>query len=219
MLDERRGKVVTREDILARVWDGRSVSGNSLALVIGALRRALAEIAGDSARIETVSKGGYRLVVVPPIDIPTGEATPFAWRWAAAATIVLLLLVAAIMTWPRAQPSLVIDEVVNATGEPRYHSLANASGELLVVGLSHDPALIVHRSVDRDVPATLHLRSRLVLWEGDPDLVMTLEDSASGKIVWSGFASGPEHQFPSLIAARVRTLRAAIGGETGAARR
>ena len=48
-LCRERGQLVTREAILAHVWEGRSVSANSVAVVIADLRRALGDDAGAPA--------------------------------------------------------------------------------------------------------------------------------------------------------------------------
>jgi DNA-binding winged helix-turn-helix (wHTH) protein len=43
MLCEQRGAVVSKEALVARVWKGRTVSANSVSIVIGSLRRALSD--------------------------------------------------------------------------------------------------------------------------------------------------------------------------------
>jgi len=58
----RQGAVVSKEELVREVWDGRFVSDDVVWRSIGELRRAL----GDDTRktlIETIPKRGYRLVV------------------------------------------------------------------------------------------------------------------------------------------------------------
>ncbi|MGI4881354.1 MAG: winged helix-turn-helix domain-containing protein, partial [Janthinobacterium lividum] len=61
MLCRDRGRPVSRDDILAQVWEGRSVSANSVAVVVADLRRALGDDAAAPRYIATVPKRGYRL--------------------------------------------------------------------------------------------------------------------------------------------------------------
>jgi len=60
MLRTRAGTVVTTDDLLDQVWEGKVVSSNSVANVISDLRRALGQ--GASSCIETIPKRGYRMV-------------------------------------------------------------------------------------------------------------------------------------------------------------
>jgi DNA-binding winged helix-turn-helix (wHTH) protein/tetratricopeptide (TPR) repeat protein len=62
----RRGEVVSKEELVREVWDGRFVSDDVVWRGIGELRRAL-----GSSWIQTIPKRGYRLVA-------PGEAEPAA---------------------------------------------------------------------------------------------------------------------------------------------
>lgn len=61
-LAEQPGRVVTRQELLGRVWEGTIVEENTLSRCVSQLRKAF----GDSARqprfIETIPKTGYRLI-------------------------------------------------------------------------------------------------------------------------------------------------------------
>jgi DNA-binding winged helix-turn-helix (wHTH) protein/TolB-like protein/Flp pilus assembly protein TadD len=61
-LMDRAGQVVSREALLSAVWPGVVVGDDSLTQVVTKLRKALREVPDDSARIQTISKRGYRLV-------------------------------------------------------------------------------------------------------------------------------------------------------------
>lgn len=70
LLAEHAGHVVTREDLLSRLWANAVVTDDVLSRCIYELRRQLSQAGGDEqlkALIETVPKRGYRL---------TGEVTP-----------------------------------------------------------------------------------------------------------------------------------------------
>lgn len=60
-LTRSANRLVTRERLLAEVWDGVCVSDGALTQSIWQLRRALAA-SGENVRIETVARAGYRLL-------------------------------------------------------------------------------------------------------------------------------------------------------------
>ena len=110
MLCEADGEIVSQDQLIAAVWGGRSLSENSVAVVIGQLRRMLEDDARVPRLIETIPKRGYRLI--------RGERrrrSPLAWiGWAALA--VVLALAAFVLLRPGSdRPTLAIAEVVNAT--------------------------------------------------------------------------------------------------------
>lgn len=78
-LYEERGKVISRTELLARVWDHHFDPGTNLVQVhIARLRRKMRE--ASSPKIETIAKQGYRLVVTgePPFaaDITESDHQP-----------------------------------------------------------------------------------------------------------------------------------------------
>jgi DNA-binding winged helix-turn-helix (wHTH) protein len=62
---ERRGEIVTKQELLDRVWPNIAVEEGNLSVHVSLLRRTL----GDAAPIETIAKRGYR--IPPP---PTAAA-------------------------------------------------------------------------------------------------------------------------------------------------
>lgn len=191
LLCARPGEPVAQEAIMAEVWNGRSQSPNSLAVVIGDLRRALDDDARRPRYIETVAKRGYRLIAGP-------AATPAAPapRWLPLA--VLLLLAAAIAGWWLTRPaveSVQVAEVVNATGDPAYDPLARATSELIVTALDRRGVAVTRGE------GGLVLAAKLVLWNGQPAVGLTATD-ASGAVRWSAMARGPTDRIaPNVMAA------------------
>src|SRR5262245_44698695 len=61
-LADRPGQVVSREALLSAVWPGVVVGDDSLTQAVIKLRKALGDAADAPAYIQTISKGGYRLV-------------------------------------------------------------------------------------------------------------------------------------------------------------
>ncbi|HWC16316.1 MAG TPA: winged helix-turn-helix domain-containing protein, partial [Terriglobales bacterium] len=65
MLLEHEGKIVTREEIKARLWSNDTVVDfdHSINVTIKSLRRALGDSADNPRYIETLARRGYRLMV------------------------------------------------------------------------------------------------------------------------------------------------------------
>ncbi|HUF78962.1 MAG TPA: winged helix-turn-helix domain-containing protein, partial [Thermoanaerobaculia bacterium] len=71
-LAERPGEVVSREELFETVWEGAFVGDEALTTAVYQLRRALGDDARRARYVETVSKGGYRLLA--PLDpLPRGS--------------------------------------------------------------------------------------------------------------------------------------------------
>src|SRR6185503_11083304 len=97
-LADRPGEVVSREALLSAVWPGVVVSDDSLTQVVIKLRKALGDTAEKPAYIQTIPKGGYRLVasVVRLAEIGGGRRRRASWL---AAGMAGLLLAAAGIWW------------------------------------------------------------------------------------------------------------------------
>lgn len=65
-LAERRGQIVTKEELLETVWRGTVVEENNLARAISTLRKALGETSGENRFILTVPGRGYGFVADQP---------------------------------------------------------------------------------------------------------------------------------------------------------
>jgi TolB-like protein/tetratricopeptide (TPR) repeat protein/DNA-binding winged helix-turn-helix (wHTH) protein len=61
-LIENRHRMITREELLERFWDGQEVYDQSVSKAIGSIRRAFGETRTSSRFIETRWGGGYRYV-------------------------------------------------------------------------------------------------------------------------------------------------------------
>ena len=81
-LADRPGHVVSREALLSAVWPGVVVGDDSLTQAVIKLRKALGDTAESPAYIQTIPKGGYRLVApvvrTPGTAIASAEAAPGA---------------------------------------------------------------------------------------------------------------------------------------------
>src|SRR4051812_25614876 len=61
-LVERRGHVVSKDELMERVWSDSFVEENNVNQAISALRKALGQGPGGPVFVETLPKRGYRFV-------------------------------------------------------------------------------------------------------------------------------------------------------------
>ncbi len=117
VLASQAGQVVTREQLMARLWPGLVMGEDSLARTVSKLRQSLGEDAKAPQYIETIAKRGYRLRVQPEAatPLPTGVTTypPASPRRATRPAVAVLGLVAmlalawaGVRTWPASAPML-----------------------------------------------------------------------------------------------------------------
>jgi len=203
LLCERRGDVVSREDILAAVWNGRAVSDNSVAVVMRDLRKALDDDARQPRFIETVAKRGYRLA--PPV-VPARRKR--IWPVAAAGAAVLALGLYLFLYRPPVV--LAVEPVHNETGQEAYEPLSRALTEVVIGETARMKGVAV---AARD--ARLRLEGRLILWNGVPALGLTVTDPVNGHVVWTGMAEGGEDVIAKLTAAKLGELGRKLRHRTG----
>src|SRR5688572_19880343 len=61
-LVQNHGQLLTKDDLLSRVWEDQFVEENNLTVHMAAIRKALGETKGDRQFIVTVPGKGYRFV-------------------------------------------------------------------------------------------------------------------------------------------------------------
>jgi len=162
-LAERPGQVVSRDALLSTVWSGLVVTDESLTQVVIKLRKALGDVAENPAYIQTISKGGYRLIA--PVTRTAETTRTHRIAWLAAAGLGALLLAVAGISWigseraesvaaipariandegARAAQPLVIVKLFEAlSNDPRAELLARGITADLVTDLSKVPGLSV----------------------------------------------------------------------------
>jgi len=101
-LARHAGDVVSREEFIAEVWDGRVVSDEALSRCISLLRAVLADDSREPRFIRTVARVGYTLLPAPqPLTAPQPEPPASApgsrppWRYTVGVVAGLALLGAA----------------------------------------------------------------------------------------------------------------------------
>jgi len=164
-LADRPGEVVGRDALLTALWPGVVVGDDSLTQVVLKLRKALGDVPDKPAYIQTIPKGGYRLIapVVRPENLALAPARPDAkpvhaerkWRtpWLAGAGVAALMLAVAAVWWVTGKRSSVAPErapmastEVDRAAQPTiairsFEVLGNDSeAELLARGIEADLA-------------------------------------------------------------------------------
>jgi Tol biopolymer transport system component/DNA-binding winged helix-turn-helix (wHTH) protein len=71
VLVQRRGQVLTREELMERLWPDTAVEDGNLTRNIATLRKALGEEHGEHQYIETISRRGYRFIA--KVEVVTAE--------------------------------------------------------------------------------------------------------------------------------------------------
>ncbi|GAA0765614.1 winged helix-turn-helix domain-containing protein [Ideonella azotifigens] len=123
LLAEHAGQVISREQLIAEVWDGNAYTGaTALTHTVSQLRRSLRATEPDDAPIETISKSGYRLLwpaqrrpatlgaappampvaAEPAATMPAAATSRLSPRQLTALALLLALLaLAAVLLWTR----------------------------------------------------------------------------------------------------------------------
>jgi len=202
----RAGEMVTPDEILAHVWQGRAISANSVPVVISDLRQALEDDARSPRYIETVAKRGYRLMVEPPAETP---ARPNRRRPIVIALAVLALVIAAGLGWAlfgRAAdvPALVVRPVQNATGSSVYQPLANASSAMMMEQAYQLDGVRTYPGSSPRKDA-IRLESWLFISNGKLTLMMAA-GRPDGSVLWTGVTSGGERRIPDEIVRLMHSL-------------
>jgi TolB-like protein/DNA-binding winged helix-turn-helix (wHTH) protein len=167
-------RVVTRDEIVAQVWQGFTVAENNLTVQMSTLRRALAEHGGGNLII-TVPGKGYRFVgdiepqpAEPPAAAPpppparetpsqaAAPQLPVRRRTIFAALAVLLLVCASVVAWritdvPAApRLSIAVLPFRNLSPDRSQDYLADAISDDLTTDLAHIPGstVIARESAD-----------------------------------------------------------------------
>ncbi len=173
LLIEARDRVVSRDEIMARVWPGLVVEPSNITVQMSALRRALDDAGPQPQLITTVPGRGYRFVgqisgaasdpdtersepgsarqaAEEPPRLPTGQPQPRVRR-AAALTLggATLLAVAGAVAWhetarpPAPALSLVVMPLRDLSDRPGQSYLADAISDDLTTDLAQLPGSTV----------------------------------------------------------------------------
>ena len=164
LLVNRRGELVTREEIIARLW-GKDVfvdTEQGINTAIRKIRQALRDDPEQPRFVETVVGKGYRFVapvtiVEPANETPPGRAVPAkrGRRWWIGAVATAALLAVLVAVWPsswrgrlfgrgeRPIRSVAVLPLENLSGNPAEDYFADGMTEALITNLGKIRALRV----------------------------------------------------------------------------
>src|SRR5581483_11530019 len=114
-----RGEVVTKDQLMAKVWPGLVVEENNIQVHVSALRKALGEERDSPVHLVTIPGRGYRLVGVEEVA-PRGALD--AARGGASA--------------PADRPSIAVLPFQNLSDDPAQSYFADGVVEDIITGLS-----------------------------------------------------------------------------------
>lgn len=144
VLVESSGRVVAKEDLMARVWPDTFVEEANLSHHIYKLREALGEQEDGSKYIETLARRGYRFVAKVEVDdaapapvpdppaLPTAMAASQPWTWKVAAAGLVIVVAAA---------GLVLAMAKGRTASPAVPRAVAVLPFLALTPADHDEAL------------------------------------------------------------------------------
>ena len=197
LLAETPSELVSKDDIIGIVWQGLSVTDESLSQAISKLRKLLGDDPDAPTYIETIRKKGYRLLAaVKPVNT-NGSAKPTSIRQIA---VVALPILAGILYWANQSPStqphnntdfLVSQPLTNATGRERDPSIS-PDGSFLVYSKSSEDQnqnIYLHGigrgAADRQLTARGLNFAPTVMPESDAVIFMHLQNAQCSVILLS----------------------------------
>jgi TolB-like protein len=121
-----RDRVVSKDNILDAVWDGRIISESTLASHINAVRKAIGDSGGEQRLIRTVARKGFRFV--GEVKDGTGEAAQSSIKPVPPQGAKPLAL--------PGRPSMAVLPFVNLSGDPLQDYFADGVVEDIIAALS-----------------------------------------------------------------------------------
>src|SRR5262245_54329323 len=213
-LVKNRDRIVSKDELIEAIWQGRVISEAALSSRISAARRALGDSGNDQSLIRTLHKRGFRFVG----DVEDAAAAPAPGTRAAAAQAAAK---DAPQLVPRAEPlplpdkpSIAVLPFQNMSRDPDQEYFADGLTEDIITGLSRQRWFFViarnssftfkGQAVDvRDVAAQLGVRYVLEgsvrKAENRVRVTGQLIDAANGNHLW---AARYDREFAGIFALR-----------------
>ncbi|WP_313387352.1 winged helix-turn-helix domain-containing tetratricopeptide repeat protein [Achromobacter aegrifaciens] len=206
-LMEHRDRVVSRDDLVNAVWQGRIVSESTLATHINAVRKAVGDDGQQQRVIRTVARKGFRFVAaVTSEQAPQAASLPTASASASQPVMhATPAEVSASAPAVLAKPSIAVLPFVNLSGDPEQDYLSDGVIEDIISALSQYRWLFVvarnssfaykgHGVDAKQVGRELGVRYVLEgSWRKSANRVRTsaqLIDATTGILHWAGRFEG-----------------------------
>jgi DNA-binding winged helix-turn-helix (wHTH) protein/tetratricopeptide (TPR) repeat protein len=228
LLAARAGEVVTKDELIDGVWEGRIISEGTMTNTVAELRSALGDNARSPQYIETIPKRGYRLLcpVVPVGEIPAGggvaaaQLHPRRLRWivpgALLAAVVAAAVAAAVLARSRPLDARVVlvSTFANRTGDTALDQPAALARDRIASELSASGMARPFPAGEEQATATLDglcrearqrrarfaIAGSLYLHEGEVEVQAQLVDVAEGAVLYAvPGVSGPKERASELL--------------------
>lgn len=220
-LIENRSRVVTKEELIAQIWEGAFVTDNALTRAVAQLRKGLGDDARQARYIETVPTVGYRFIgrlvgadgepepkesanapgVAPPGDVPGmpepehAAADPRRINWLVPVGAVTAIALTWVMPYFKKAPG-------GPDTAPRTTQFTTSPGLDLHPSFSPDGSAVVYAS-DRSGHFEIYVRP---LGDGR-EVAVTADGKENGEPAWSPDGTQVAYtQYPSRGIAVVPAL-------------
>ncbi|SDA36171.1 winged helix-turn-helix domain-containing protein [Sphingomonas sp. NFR15] len=207
-LVQHRDRVVTKDDLLATVWEGRFVSESTLGSHINAVRRALGDDGVQQRVVRTIARKGFRFVAEVATDqgrelIESPGYSALMMRNAEAGGL----------------PSIGVRPFATETSDWFQNQVAEGVREELLVALTQEPMLHVVALGRGDEPANRndgvdYLLTASVRGAGDRFRIsVRLLDASSGRHLWAASVLSFREDLLGLEESVSSRVRAAVRGQ------
>ncbi|MEX0298449.1 MAG: winged helix-turn-helix domain-containing protein [Kordiimonas sp.] len=216
LLCVRRGDIVSREEIIEKVWQGRNLSEQTVPVAISKIRKALGEAGTDSKWLQTVPKRGYKIVLGDNVPAPSTPIAPQSKSWRSRAALLGIFAAAVFLItafWPKATPLtppvdankpgiiLTVKDIRTSLESQKDNGRVIALSELASFYLSQVPEVLVIRhwwNVDAPDPTggiftrygadtpVYLLTGSLIEDAGELLVTLFLSDPRTDEVIWSG---------------------------------
>lgn len=182
------GAIVSKGDLMARVWRGMIVGENNLQVHISALRKALEKNADGHGWIVTEPGRGYRLL--PPVEPPPAAAEPaHEARVPTRDTASLAVLPFRDVSSDPERQHLgdgLVEEIITAVSRIRWLRVASRNMTFAYNGRNIDPA-----QIGRELAVRYVLEGSVSEGDGQTRITAQLTDPHSGRRIWSDTFEAP----------------------------
>jgi len=235
-LAKRDGDLVTRDELVDELWDGRPTSDEPINRCLSQLRRHLGDKSRPYRYVETLTRRGYRLLQPVELPDPSADAAPppvapaaervAPWRPAAAALFAAVLAWLAWALWPPGDfRSIGVMPFENASQDPANNYLVAGFKDELVNTLHNIPdftvksSRVVHTgeevtSIASSLGVDAVLSGRVHRAGDDLQIFYTVEDGRNGDVVATAEIEGPVSEIFQLQEDLARMVRRDLFGQS-----